>query len=104
MRQPLPELKGAEAEYPGEWNESGDSKKRIETEGERRDGQSYLEDEYFGDKSPIHNITGLVTPKLPDLDKKEALTPLAEEIKQIIHVNSYKNNLYMYIVSILIYH
>eukprot|EP01084_Bolivina_argentea_P005968 11283_1 len=90
IQQPLPDLKGAEAEYPGEWTETGDSKKPIkpietETETETHE-QSYLEDEHFlGKQSPIQQIHGLIKPKLPDLDKKEALTPLAEEIKQIIH-------------------
>ena len=86
----LPELKGGEeAEYPGEWDkEKGISKKKIKIENDeqKRDDQTYLEDEYFGDRSPIHEIQGLIKPKLPNLDKKEPLTPLAEEIKQIIHV------------------
>ena len=86
----LPNLKGTEeAEYPGEWDkEKGVSKKKV-TKGDKdgkREGQTYLEDEYFGDRSPIQEIQGLIKPKLPDLDKKEALTPLAEEIKQMIHV------------------
>ena len=85
----MADLKGADAEYPGEWDESGTAKKPLKTEGTRREGQTYLEDEYFGDKSPIHEVHGLIKPKLPDLDKKEPLTPLAEEIKQIIHVRSY---------------
>ena len=82
-------MKGAEAEYPGEWDETGQKKNKIkQPDGDKRDDQTYLEDEYFGDKSPIEQIQGLITPKLPDLDKKETLTPLADEIKQMIHVNS----------------
>lgn len=86
----LPNLKGTEeAEYPGEWDkEKGISKKKVpsKTDKDGNRDQTYLEDEYFGDRSPIQDIQGLIKPKLPDLDKKEALTPLAEEIKQMIHV------------------
>eukprot|EP01083_Nonionella_stella_P024932 68657_1 len=88
ISQGLQSLKGAEDEYPGEWNESGVSKKPVKPEKtDDQDGKdpTYLEDEYFGTRSPIQEIHGLIKPKLPDLDKKEALTPLAEEIKQIIH-------------------